>query len=435
MKTILSAFRNSELRNRILFTVAVLAVYRIGSLLPSPMVNYDNIQKCVNQGQHSSNALVGLADLFSGGAVLQLSFFALGIMPFFSAAIITQLLGAILPKFIELRKQGPAGHKMIARYTRFITAGIAVAQAIALVQGTLKNNALGCDLPVLYDSSLFGAAVLVLALTVGALLVMWLGEKITERGIGTGASLIMFTAVFTRLPGSLDSIFLTNGTSTFLAVLGVIAVTTVLVVIIERMQTRIPVQYATNLVRLKRQRPNTSYIPLKVNMAGIMPVIFASAVLNLPVSLAQSISPDTNGRRAAWVEWISDNLTKGDHPVYLLSYFLIVVGFSYLYVKMTFNVADVTDALAQNGGYISNVRAGEPTTDYLTNALRRTTLPGAVYLGAIALLPMLAFSLLGVTNNFTFGGTSILIIVGVTMDTLNQIKVKARQDNYGDLLN
>jgi preprotein translocase subunit SecY len=275
---------------------------------------------------------------------------------------------------------------------------------------------------------------MVITMTAGTGLIMWMGELITERGIGNGMSLLIFTSIAAQFPGSLWAIGIARGWDVFGIVLLVGLAVVVGVVFVEQSQRRIPVQYAKRMVGRRTYGGNNTYIPIKVNMAGVVPVIFASSLLYLPALIAQFNQPAAGEEPQPWVVWITNYLTKGDHPLYMLLYFLLIVGFTYFYVAITFNPDEVSENMKKYGGFIPGIRAGRPTAEYLDYVLTRITLPGSFYLGAIALLPLVAFSLVGANSNFPFGGASILIIVGVGLETVKQIDAQLQQRHYEGLL-
>lgn len=432
---IVRAFRTPDLRNKLAFTLAIVAIFRLGSFIPAPFVDYGNVQKCLAQTQNTSG-LYELVNLFSGGALLQLSIFALGIMPYITASIITQLLRVVIPRFEALYKEGQAGQATLTQYTRYLTIALGVLQSTTLIAVARQGALFGADcvLPILTDSSPIGVILMVITMTAGTGLIMWLGELITERGVGNGMSLLIFTSVASKFPSSLFSIADQKGIETLLLVLAVGVVVVGLVILVEQSQRRIPVQYAKRMVGKRTYGGQSTYIPIKVNMAGVVPVIFASSLLYLPALIAQFNQPDKNGKVADWVTWVSNYLTKGDHPLYMALYFFLILGFTYFYVAITFNPEEVSDNMKQYGGFIPGIRAGRPTTEYLEFVLSRITFPGAIYLGLIALIPLISFSLIGANQNFPFGGTSILIIVGVGLETVKQINAQMQQRNYEGLL-
>jgi len=433
---IFRVFRSVDLRNKLLFTLGIVAIFRLGSFIPAPNVNYANVQDCVNATK-STSGLYELVNLFSGGALLQLSIFALGIMPYITASIITQLLRVVIPRFETLYKEGQAGQAKLTQYTRYLTIALGVLQSTTLIAVARQGALFGasCVKPVLVDSSWPSIILMILAMTAGTGLIMWMGEMVTDKGIGNGMSLLIFTSIAAKFPASLIAIATQKSPEVLLVVLTVGIVIVGLVILVEQSQRRVPVQYAKRMVGKRSYGGQATYIPIKVNMAGVVPVIFASSLLYLPSLIAQFNQPNADtGEVAGWVTWVSNYLTKGDHPIYMALYFLLIVGFTYFYVAITFNPEEVSDNMKQYGGFIPGIRAGRPTTEYLEYVLSRVTLPGAIYLGLIALIPLIAFSLVGANQNFPFGGTSILIIVGVGLETVKQINAQLEQRNYQGLL-
>ena len=429
------AFSTPDLRNKLLFTLAIVAIYRLGSFIPAPFVNYGNVKACLDAGGTSVNGIYELVNLFSGGALLQLSIFALGIMPYITASIITQLLRVVIPRFETLYKEGQAGQSKLTQYTRYLTIALGLLQSTTLIavarQGALFGS--NCN-GVFSDNSWWAISLMVITMTAGTGVIMWLAELVTERGVGNGMSLLIFTSIAARFPASLASIGQTKGPETLLGVIAVGVVIVLLVILVEQSQRRIPVQYAKRMVGKRSYGGQSTYLPIKVNMAGVVPVIFASSLLYLPGLIAQFNGPDKTGKIAPWVIWINNNLTKGDHPLYMLMYFLLIIAFTYFYVSITFNPEEVSENMKQYGGFIPGIRAGRPTTEYLEYVLSRITLPGSLYLGVVALIPLIALSLLNANSNFPFGGTSILIIVGVGLETVKQISAQMQQRNYEGLL-
>jgi len=430
------AFSTPDLRNKLLFTLAIVAIYRLGSFIPAPFVNYGNVQQCLNTGNTSTSGIYELVNLFSGGALLQLSIFALGIMPYITASIITQLLRVVIPRFETLYKEGQAGQAKLTQYTRYLTIGLGLLQSTTLIavarQGALFGS--NCTVPVFSDNSWWAISLMVITMTAGTGMIMWLAELVTERGIGNGMSLLIFASVAAGFPASLGSIAQQRGIETLLAVIAVGVVIVLLVILVEQSQRRIPVQYAKRMVGKRTYGGQATYLPIKVNMAGVVPVIFASSLLYLPGLIAQFNGPDKAGKISEWVIWINNNLTRGDQPLYMVMYFLMIIAFTYFYVSITFNPEEVSENMKSYGGFIPGIRAGRPTTEYLEYVLSRITLPGAIYLGLVALIPLVALSLLNANQNFPFGGTSILIIVGVGLETVKQISAQMQQRNYEGLL-
>jgi preprotein translocase subunit SecY len=430
------AFSTPDLRNKLMFTIAIVAIYRLGSFIPAPFVNYGNVQQCLNTGNTSTSGIYELVNLFSGGALLQLSIFALGIMPYITASIITQLLRVVIPRFETLYKEGQAGQAKLTQYTRYLTIGLGLLQSTTLIavarQGALFGS--NCTVPVFSDNSWWAISLMVITMTAGTGVIMWLAEMVTERGIGNGMSLLIFASVAAGFPSSLGQIGQERGIETLLAVIGVGVVIVLLVILVEQSQRRIPVQYAKRMVGKRTYGGQATYLPIKVNQAGVVPVIFASSLLYLPGLIAQFNGPDAAGKVADWVIWINNNLTQGDQPLYMVMYFLMIIAFTYFYVSITFNPEEVSENMKSYGGFIPGIRAGRPTTEYLEYVLSRITFPGSIYLGLVALIPLVALTLLNANQNFPFGGTSILIIVGVGLETVKQISAQMQQRNYEGLL-
>ena len=428
------AFKTPDLRKKLLFTLAIMAIFRLGSHVPTPGVSYVAIQKCQPQpGQ--AGGLLGLANLFSGGALLQLSVFALGIMPYITASIIIQLLVVVIPRFETLKQEGQSGTAKLTQYTRYLTIGLAILQSSTLVTAARNPQTLfGADCKsIMPDTGLTTILIMVLTMTAGTGVIMWMGELITDRGIGNGMSLLIFTSIVARFPDSLGSIHSQSGRwDTFVLVILVGFLTIALVVFVEQSQRRIPVQYAKRMIGRRMYGGTSTYIPLKVNMAGVIPVIFASSMLALPGVLASFNRGVT--RPPAWVDFINKYLTRGDHPIYMLCYVGLILFFTFFYVSITFNPVEVADNMKKYGGFIPGIRAGRPTAEYLDYVLTRITVPGATYLALISLIPLIALILIGANQNFPFGGTSILIIVSVGLDTIKQIESQLQQRHYEGFL-
>lgn len=431
------AFRTPDLRKKLLFTLGIIVLFRIGSHVPVPGVSFQMVRKCVDAADQGG--LFGLVNMFSGGALLQLTIFALGIMPYITASIILQLLTVVIPRLEALKKEGQSGTAKITQYTRYLTIALAILQSTALVatarSGALFSSSGGECVPeqIVPDQSLFRILVMVAVMTAGTSVIMWLGELVTDRGIGNGMSILMFVSVAAGFPAALWNIKQTGtlggGWVAFFTVIAVGLLMVGLVVFVEQAQRRIPVQYAKRMIGRRAYGGTSTYIPLKVNQAGIIPVIFASSLLYIPALIAQF-----SGGDEGWAQWIQKNFVQGDHPIYMATYFLLIVFFAFFYVAITFNPEEVADNMKKYGGFIPGIRAGRPTAEYLNYILTRITWPGSLYLGMIALVPMIALVLFNATNNFPFGGTSILIIVGVGLETVKQIESQLQQRNYEGFL-
>ena len=432
-------FRTPDLRRKIGFTLGIVAIFRLGSVIPAPFVDFENVQACLAPTAVASDgtSLYTLINLFSGGALLQLSIFALGIMPYITSSIIVQLLRVVIPHFDALYKEGQSGQAKLTQYTRYLTIALAVLQSTTLITVARSGQLFpGCSLPLLADDSALAIVLIVITMTAGTGLIMWLGELITERGIGNGMSLLIFTSIVSQFPSSLIAIA-SNSNVRVEGLVVVIAVGVIImaaVIFVEQSQRRIPVQYAKRMVGRRTYGGNNTYIPIKVNMAGVVPVIFASSLLYLPALVAQFNQPAAGEEAAPWVQWINDTLVRGDHPLYAALYFLLIVGFTYFYVAITFNPEEVADNMKKYGGFIPGIRAGRPTAEYLDYVLTRVTLPGSLYLGLVALIPLIALVAVGANQNFPFGGASVLIMVGVGLETVKQIDSQLQQRHYEGLL-
>ena len=429
LKAFAMAFRTPDLRKKILFTLSIMALFRFGSVVPTPGVSYVNVQECLKTAD--TGGLFGLINLFSGGALLQLSIFALGIMPYITSSIIVQLLTVVIPRFEALKKEGQSGSAKLTQYTRYLTIGLAILQstgliAVARIQGRIFSN---CSLPIIPDTSLLRVITMIVVMTAGTSVIMWLGELITDRGVGNGMSILIFTSIAATFPGQLWSIKLQKGWFAFSFIMAVGVLIVAAVVFVEQSQRRIPVQYAKRQVGRQQYGGTSTYIPIKVNQAGVIPVIFASSLLYIP-----SLIVNFSGSQAGWANWVSKNLVSGDNFFYIGVYALLIVFFTYFYVAITFNPDEVAENMKKYGGFIPGIRAGRPTSEYLQYVLSRITAPGALYLSIVAIIPFIALILFQASQNFPFGGTSILIIVGVGLDTAKQIESQLQQRSYEGFL-
>ncbi|MCW2723605.1 MAG: preprotein translocase subunit SecY [Frankiales bacterium] len=423
------AFKTPDLRRKLLFTLAIIGIYRLGSVVPGPGVSYVAIQSCL--AQVKDNSLYGLVNLFSGGALLQLSVFALGIMPYITASIIVQLLVVVIPRLETLKEEGQSGQAKLTQYTRYLTVALAVLQSTGIIalarSGRLFPN---CNAPIIPDDSLFRILVLVVTLTAGTAVIMWLGELVTDRGVGNGMSVLIFTSIISSIPAQAYRLAQQqNGlfVLTAIALLALVVIT--LVVFVEQAQRRIPVQYAKRMIGRRMYGGTSTYIPLKVNQAGVIPVIFASSLLYLPQLLA-NVWASNRG----FSSFVTRYLATGDHPLYLLLYFSLIVFFTYFYVAITFNPVEVADNMKKYGGFVPGIRPGRATAEYLDYILSRITAFGALYLGCVAVLPYLLFSVTGGANRLPFGGTAVLIIVGVGLETVKQVESQLMLRNYEGFL-
>jgi preprotein translocase subunit SecY len=423
------AFKTPELRKKIFFTLSIMALFRFGSVVPTPGVSYANVKSCLDSAQNGG--LFGLINLFSGGALLHLSVFALGIMPYITSSIIIQLLTVVIPRFETLKNEGQSGQATLTQYTRYLTIGLAILQSTGLIAVARTPGRLisGCNLAIIPDASWQRILTMIVVMTAGTSVIMWLGELITDRGVGNGMSILIFTSIAAGFPGQLWSIKIAKGLPVFLFVLAMGIATVAAVVFVEQAQRRIPVQYAKRMVGRQAYGGTSTYIPIKVNQAGVIPVIFASSLLYIP-----SLVVNFTNSQAGWAVWISRNLVKGDHPIYIALYSALIIFFTYFYVAITFNPDEVADNMKKYGGFIPGIRAGRPTSEYLTYVLSRITAPGSLYLALVAIIPIIALVAFGASQNFPFGGTAILIVVGVGLDTAKQIESQLQQRSYEGFL-
>jgi len=419
-------FKIPELRTRILFTAAILVVVRIGSHIPLPGIDFEVLSRALNSP--SSDTLFGLYDMFVGGAFSNAAIFAMGIMPYISASIIIQLLGAVFPYFQKLQKEGEEGRKKITQYTRYGTICIGALQAWGM-SIKLMSTTPGGDF--LVHPSIHGWFILstVFALTASTIFIMWLGEQITERGIGNGISLIIFVGIIARFPNSiLDEFQLirvgARGLIPEIVTLILMFFIVAAVVLVTQGTRRIPVQYAKRVVGRKVYGGTTQYIPMRVNTAGVMPIIFAQSIMFVPNTIL-TFFPDSDFMQSL------ARFFSYDHWFYAIVYGLMIVFFTYFYTAIAFNPKDVADNMKKQGGFIPGIRPGTPTSDYIDNILTKITLPGSIFLAIVAILPTIMMKF-GVTPNFAsfFGGTSLLIMVGVALDTLQQIESHLLMRHY-----
>ena len=431
------AFRTPDLRRKLLFTLAIMAIFRLGSLVPTPGVSYTDVQACQPKAGQQTSGVLGLVNLFSGGALLQLSVFALGIMPYITASIIVQLLTVVIPRFETLKKEGQSGTAKLTQYTRYLTIGLAVLQSTTLVTLARNPAALFGDTActsIMPDQSLPTILIMVITMTAGTGLIMWLGELITDRGIGNGMSLLIFTSIAARFPGSLWAIHTQSG----LGHLHPGDRHGVRDHRAGRLRRAVPAP-RPGAVRQADDRPpdvrRHDHLHPDQGQHGRRHPGHLRLVAAVPAALiAQFNQPANGGRPAAWVVWIDGHLVRGDHPFYMLIYFLLIIFFTYFYVSITFNPNEVADNMKKYGGFIPGIRAGRPTAEYLDYVLTRITVPGALYLALLSLIPLIALVAINADQNFPFGGTSILIIVGVGLETVKQIESQLQQRHYEGFL-
>ena len=435
MRTLIQALKTKELRNKILFTLGIIIIYRIGSFIPTPGVDYTVVQQCVGKMNNASENFIGLVNLFSGGAMLQLSIFELGVMPYITASIVIQLLRVVIPRFEALHKEGQSGEAKLTQYTRYLTIGLAVLQSTTILV-TARSGALfnyQCS-QVVPDGSVWNLVVMVLIMTGGTGLIMWMAELVTDKGLGQGMSILIFMSICSGfLPQLWEIGWGTNGTDgnwgKFAAVVGTLLVIMILVIYVELAQRRIPVQYTRRMIGRKMYGGSSTYLPLKINMSGVIPPIFASSILAVPTLIAQFGNSDQS-----WVKWINSNLANTTSVWYIALYALMIVFFCFFYTEITFNPDETADNMKQYGGFIPGIRAGSATSNYLSYVMNRLNTVGAVYLLFVALIPTVLIMALNLNTKLPFGGTTILIIAGVGLDTLRQAKAQTEQFQYAGFL-
>ncbi len=421
LRSILNAFSVADIRKKLAFTAAMLALYRLGAYIPSPGVNIDAIQG-VSSNFGGSNVL-GFLNLFSGGSLERLSLFALGIMPYITASIILQLLTVVVPSLERLQKEGEVGQQKITQYTRYLTVVLAFFESIGYVFLFRSfGNETGSS--VVGQLTFPKVMLIVICLTAGATLLMWLGELITQRGIGNGISLMIFASIASSIPSGITK-WWNNPDQVFVVMMPFIALAVIVaIVFVQEGQRRIPVQYAKRVVGRKMTSGGSTYLPLRVNMAGVIPVIFAASIMAFPPTVGQLLNTPA---ALDFAEFFSPNSVP-----YVIGEILFIIVFTYFYTAVTFNPVDQADNLKRYGGFIPGVRPGRPTAEYLDRILSRLTFPGALYLGAVAALPTILIS--QTSANFYFGGTSILIVIGVALDTVKQLEAQLMMRNYEGFL-
>jgi len=426
----LRVFRTPDLRKKLLFTVFIVAVFRLGQQLPTPGVSQSAVNFC--EGAAKNSSVLQLVNLFSGNALTKLTVFALGIMPYITASIILQLLAVVIPRLETLRQEGQTGQAKITQYTRYLTVGLAILQSTGIIALARSGNLIpGCSRALIPNPTIFTITTMVIIMTAGTAVIMWLGELITDRGVGNGMSIMIFTQIIAVVPGQLWNIYKDKGSLTFAIVMLMAVALIAFIAFMEQAQRRIPIQYAKRMVGRRMYGGTSTYIPLKVNQAGVIPVIFASSLLYIPSLAAQLFHPNAV---SGWAFWIQNNLVFSDKPAYAIAYFLLILFFTYFYVSITFNPTEVADGMKKGGGFIPGIRPGGPTAGYLSHVLSRLTAAGSLYLGLVALIPLVAVSLLNANAQFPLGGTSILIMVGVGLDTVKQLESQLQQRNYEGFL-
>lgn len=422
-KTIAKAWKIIDIRKKIIYTLLMLVIFRIGSNIPVPGIDRAYLAGQMNQ----QDGLFALFDLFSGGAFSNFTIFALSITPYITASIILQLLTIAIPRLERLAKEGTEGQKKIAQYTRYLTVVLAIIQAIGVSVGLFRQ--------ALVNTDFFSVAVIVLVLSAGTAFLMWLGEKINENGIGNGISLIIFGGIIARLPSGIHAMWIkyTEGTMTFvtLALFVVFAVVVIIGIIeIQQGQRRIPVQYAKRVVGRKMYGGQSTHIPLKVNQAGVIPVIFAMSFLQFPLTITYFMSADSSA--SMWItKWLSPQGSPGVW-VYAVFNVILIIFFTYFYTAVTFNPMEVAQNMKANGGFIPGIRPGKATVEYLNKVMTRITFVGAIFLALVAVMPTIVSQYTHL--NLHFGGTSLLIAVGVALDTMKQLENQMVMRNYQGFL-
>ena len=439
LSRVLNMFRVADLRNKIIFTLAMIGLYRLGSFIPAPGVDIEAVQDLRDQANQSG--LLGYMQLFSGGALTQFAIFALGIMPYITSSIIMQILGVVIPKIEQWQQQGAVGQRKITQWTRYLTVSIAVVQSTSFAflfhQGGLVGN-----VDLLPKFSAWTVFIVVLTLTSGTALLMWMGELITQRGIGNGMSLLIFTSVVSSLPAQGALVQAENGTGPLIALIAVAVMLLVAIVFVEQGQRRIPVQFAKRVVGRRMYGGQSTYIPLKVNQSGVIPIIFASSVLYLPSLIAVAL-PDESWAGSVQ-RWVDNNLANPAAVTYLACFGLLIVGFAYFYTAISFDPAKQADTIRKQGGFIPGIRPGPQTERYLARILSRITFPGALFIASVALVPSILINLTldsgtsggygGGAGGFAFGGISLLIAAGVALETMKQIDSQLMMRNYEGFL-
>ena len=422
--TILGAFRVADIRKKVLFTAAVLALYRLGTHIPAPGINRGAVNAI--QSSLGGNSVLGLLNLFSGGGLGRIAIFALGIMPYITASIILQILQVAVPSLEKLSKEGEVGQQRITQYTRYLTVGLAFAQSIGYVF-LFRSFQTSAGVTLINNFNLGKVFIIVLSLTAGTILLMWLGELVTQRGIGNGISLLIFASIVSRIPSGISS-WWGNPDQVFKVIMPFIAVGVVAaIVFVQEGQRKIPVQYAKRVIGRRMTQGGQTYLPLRVNMAGVIPVIFAASVMAIPPTIGQLLGQnrDNFGTRLA-------NFFNPQGWHYVVGETILIILFTYFYTAVTFNPVDQADNLRKAGGFIPGVRPGRPTAEFLDRILARLTFPGALFLAAIAALPTILIN--QTSANFFFGGTSILIVIGVALDTMKQLEAQLMMRNYEGFL-
>jgi preprotein translocase subunit SecY len=421
LTTILTAFRVADIRKKLAITALLLGLYRLGAHIPVPGINLEAVKSV--QDSFGGSSILGFLNLFSGGGLSRIALFALGIMPYITASIILQLLTVVVPSLEKLQKEGEVGQQRITQYTRYLTVGLAFAQSIGYVF-LFRSFTASAGQPIIDNFSAARVFLIVISLTAGCVLIMWMGELITQRGIGNGISLMIFASIVSRLPSGIQA-WATSSDPAFKVMMPFLALAVVAaIVFVQEGQRRIPIQYAKRVIGRRMTQGGQTYLPLRVNMAGVIPVIFAASIMAFPPTVGQLLNNNFGRDFAAFLgpnTW-----------AYVVGESIFIVLFTYFYTAVTFNPVDQADNLKKYGGFIPGVRPGRPTAEFLDRVLARLTFPGALYLAAVAAMPTILIN--QTSANFFFGGTSILIVIGVALDTMKQLEAQLMMRNYEGFL-
>jgi len=433
------AFLTPDLRKKLLFTGAMIALFRFGSNLPAPGISAQNVSYCSRMS--STSGVFAVLNLLSGNSLLHLTVFAIGILPYITASIIVQMLTQVIPRLETLRKQGQAGQAKITQYTRYVSVGLGLLYAVAYVQAARTGAAFpgsGCGPtfhPLIPNPTPFTLLTMVITMVSGTAVIMWMGELITDRGVGNGMSVLMFTGIVAVIPGEIEQIYLAKHFFYAAAAIGVIIAVTTLIVFIEQGQRRIPVQYAKRITGRRVYGGASTFIPVKVNQAGVIPVIFASSLLEMPQLAVSMFSHKQQPQ--GWVTWIDRNLDPAllvAPYAYFLAFFGLIVGFTFFYVSITFNPDELSDNIRKYGGFVPGIRPGAPTSAHLRYVLYRLTTPGSIYLALVAMFPLVVLDKTGLGQDLQLSGVSLLIMVGVGLDTVKQVQSQLEQHSYEGFL-
>ena len=428
LRNLANMIKVADLRNKILFTLLIVALYRMGSHVPVPGISWDAVQRLEESAK--AGGVLGFLSLFSGGALTRFAVFGLGIMPYITASIIIQLLGVVIPKLEQWREEGSTGQRKITQATRYLTLALALMQSTGLAFVFHRGgSSLGIsgDIDLIPNFTVPRVMMVVISMTAGTVFIMWLGELITQRGIGQGMSMLIFASVVSGLPAGGASVRAEGGNFKFGIIIALTIVLLISIVAIEQGQRRIPVQFAKRVVGRRMYGGQSTYIPLKVNQSGVIPIIFASSVLYFPVLLSNVVPWD------GVQKWINDHLVEPTDLVYISLYGVLIIVFAYFYTAIAFDPIQQADVIRKQGGYIPGIRPGGPTVKHLQGILTRITLPGALFLAFVALLPSLFLAAWDI-NNYPFAGTTLLIAVGVGLETMKQIDSQLMMRNYEGFL-